>query len=448
MKTIVTYEGQKHTIQGECKPREAMEILGLTPKEWKVTSKKITGKIAAYTIERVPSRAVASIPVESPASQIEEPAIDGSRDSDLAMTDLVTGAVVQGAPASTIQTGEINAYREEFQAVLKVVCDVTAKKGFMPILGMVKIEATGGTLTVTATDLEVSYTAMIPAALSGACATSFLVDADILYKEVKALNKAVEDVVITVNAGSIQINGRCSLPVSVPDEFPEIEPVGGTQVSINNLTDVLASVLPAVSTDEARYILTGVCFDLSAGLIIGTDGFRLHRAIVDKAEVAPFVVSRRASALLLKYGAKSLTVGEKRLSADLLGGTFTSRLIEGQYPDTESIWPDVTTYDTVHFRAQEFLDLLPGILPIATSGLIKLKINGRIDIAAGSSDGRYDWHILAESNLRGEKEIAINAKYLADAIKAYGAKEIDMFFPESYGAIVINGQALVMPVRG
>ena len=65
---------------------------------------------------------------------------------------------------------------------------------------MVKIVCDGETLTLSATDLELSYTASIPASFTNV--TAFLVDATVLYKEVKALNDAVEDV------GG---NGQCRL---------------------------------------------------------------------------------------------------------------------------------------------------------------------------------------------------------------------------------------------
>ena len=85
MKTIVLYEGQKNTIQGECKPREAMEILGLNPKEWKVTAKDITGKAWTYTIVRVSSL----VPVSSPEPKPQP-------ESNLTMTDALTGETVKG----------------------------------------------------------------------------------------------------------------------------------------------------------------------------------------------------------------------------------------------------------------------------------------------------------------------------------------------------------------
>jgi DNA polymerase III subunit beta len=437
-KTIVKYEGQKNTIQGECKPKEAMEILGLNPKEWKVTGKEITDKALIYVIER--ARSLALVPVSPVADEVP-----------LIMTDALSGTAFKEptAPAPTIPTGTITVDREEFQAALQVVCDIVKKGGLMPVLGMVKIEAAEETLTLSATDLEMSYVVTIPGPSSSA--TAFLVDADMLYKEVKAL-KAVEDVVISVNTDSVQVNSRCVLNASVIDDFPVIETVEGVTATVKNLKQVLTQVLPAVSEDESRYILTGVCFDLNKGNLIGTDGFRLHKADVEKKDLARFVVPKRAAVLLSKYEADTVTVSEKRLSSHLAGGTFTTRLIEGDFPDTSAIWPDVSVYHTVRFRAKEFLDLVAGILPIAEGGKIDVTINGRIDIDAKSTGGdTYNWYIAADSTHKEKDEatrITINVRYLVDAIRAYGtSKDIDMAFPSGYGAIVVNEQALIMPIR-
>ena len=443
MKTIVKFNGQKDTIQGECSAREAMEILGLNPKEWKTTEKAVTEKAVTYTLERV--RSLALVPVGQSVPEPDEPVIEEAvteeavtQELDVATTDV-----------PEIPSGQITVDREELEAVLQVVCDITAKKDLMPVLGTVKVEASPENLTVTATDLEVSYLATIPAVLEKNDATAFLVDAGILYKEVKALNKSIEDVVITVKGDSIHINDRCNLPATLTDDFPGIETIDGARVSISGLKSALACVLPAVSTDEARYILTGVCFDLAAGCLIGTDGFRLHRATVEKADIGQFVVPRRAAAILAKYGAENLTVADIHIAASLVGGIFTSRLIKGNYPDHVSVWPDTAQYNKVHFKAKEFLGLLPGVLPVSDSAKIEMTINGRIDIKAESATGSYSWYVPADSTLVGEtKTISINSRYIVDAIRAYASsEEIEIAFPPGYAAIVLNEQALIMPIR-
>lgn len=471
MKTVLRIEGiGTEVYEGNCSIREAMGLAGLVRSEWNVEKTKESATRTEYTLTskqatKPENGKVCYLPrpeEHEPASSVPEAheeagdTIESASSHEYAseaagvQADLVAEATANGDEAEpTIPTGEITIYREEFLSTLQVVCDITARKALMPVLGMVKIEATPTNVTITATDLELSYATTFPAVLENNDATAFLVDASILYKEVKALGKSVEDVVITVTDNSIQINGRCVLPASLTDDFPEVPRIEGTHIPIKNLKSALACVLPAVSTDEARYILTGVCFDLRAGCLIGTDGFRLHRAIVDKTEVARFVLPRRAAGILAKYGADSATITETRLSSPLVGGTFTARLIEGDYPDYRGIWPDTGEYDKVRFNTKEFLDLLPGVLPVSDDAKIDMTINGRIDIEAESVTGSYKWFVPAKSTLTGESQvITINSKYLVDAIRAYASsEEIEIAFPSDYAAIVVNEQALIMPIR-
>ncbi|HVN97840.1 MAG TPA: DNA polymerase III subunit beta [Syntrophorhabdaceae bacterium] len=439
MKTVVKFEGQKNTIQGECKPREAMEILGLNPREWKVTARQVTDKALVYSIERV--RSVALVSVAAPPQA----------DPQVTITEPSTDTLVQAPPPPTIPESEITVDRNELEAVLKVVADVTGKRGLMPVLAMVKIDVVDkDTITMEATDLEVSYQVTIPA--EPTVPTAFLVDAGLFIKEVRALDKTIQDVKITVKPSSIEINDRCELSASVTDEFPQIEPLppeDALTYPLPNLASALTCVLPAVSTDETRYMLTGVFFDIASGRVVATDGFRLHRAHLDKYACPAFTIPRRAAVIFAKYDAVEITFAGKRVSVPIAGGTFITRVIEGDFPDADSVWPDVSTYEKVHFKARDFLDLIPGVLPVSNGSQIKMTINGRIDIEAESESGKYSWHVPADSTLNGGTAVInINSKFLVDAIKAYqDSEEIDIAFPKSYGALVVNEQALIMPIR-
>lgn len=471
MKTVLRIEGiGTEVYEGNCSIKEAMSLAGLVRSEWNIEKTKESKTKTEYVLTRKqqeaepetgkvlylprPNESEADFPVPQEHEEVGD-MIEGARSEDGPDAAGVQPALPNGATANgdeavpAIPAGEITVNREEFLSALQVVCDITAKKDLMPVLGTVKIEATAKNIKITATDLELSYATTILAELENNDETAFLVDAAILYKEVKALGKSTGDVMIKVNAESIQINGRCVLPASSTQDFPEVESIEGTQIPVKDLKAALDCVLPAVSTDEARYILTGVCFDLTSGCLVGTDGFRLHRATVDKMDVAQFVLPKRAASILAKYGTESITVNETRLSSPLVGGTFTARLIEGNYPDHSNIWPDASSYNKVHFKAKDFLDLLPGVLPVSDDAKIDMTINGRIDIEAESVTGSYKWYVPAQGTLTGESQtITINSKYLVDAIRAYAAsEEIEIAFSSGYAAIVVNEQALIMPIR-
>ena len=473
MKTIVTFEGQKNTIQGECKPREAMEILGLNTKEWKVVKKEINDKAVTYALERVRSLtmvethtteepAAAAVETDTNSQEIgNEEDIENDYEAETEVPDSITAQPVldTDTPATPIAKGTITIPRDELQAVLGVVCDIVQKTGLIPTLAAVKMESSPEEgLTLSATDLERSFVVNIPCEGD---ALAFLVDAKLLASEVKALHADIQDVVLTVENDTkgrfglkdtvVDINSRACLPVTHVEDFPEIKPVEGLTATLGtDMRKALKAVLPAVSTNESRYILTGVYIDLPAGKVVGTDGFRLHVSDIGKFDTEPMVIPARSASLMLKYGASDLVVSEKQVASTLMGGNFTTRLIEGQFPKYAEIFPDLSNYDTVAFKSMEFFNLVPGILPVSEGSAVTMTINGRIDIEATSENGAYQWHVPAESSLPEGKAVSmrINCKYLMDAIKAYADNEtITIAFPETYGPIAINGKALVMPIK-
>jgi len=441
MKTIVIHEGQKNTIQGECKPKEAMEILALDPKEWKVVSKNITDKAATYTLERVEKKSTALVPVAEAPTNLRFLAVTGDGTIDLSAAEKKSD---EPPPVY-----KLSVDREELQAVLPVIMDVTPKKALLPILTTVKVVSTGENLTLSATDLEKAFVVTIPCTGDP---VALCVSAELFSREVKALVKEIEDVELTVTAGTIKINDRCQLVTHEVDEFPEIEAVEGETVTIEKLSDQLKTVLPAVCQDETRFALTGVFFNFPKRTIAATDGFRLHLSPIRfSEEVAStgVTVPHKSAVLLNKYGAEALTVNDRRLSALIMGGVFSTRLIDGAFPDYEAVWPDTKAYHNVMFKADEFISLMPGVAPVSNGSAITMTINGQIDIESENESGSYRWHVPGKSDLRGKPvQFYVNGTFIVDAIKAYAPDEtVTLRFPKTYGALVINDKALVMPIK-
>lgn len=430
MKTVLRIEGMgRQVFEGDCSVKEAMNLAGLNRSEWKVEKTKESVTKVEYTLT---TKIIAPVAAPQDSGEIEEETDGQSLESI--------------APASQMEF-TITIPRDELQAVLQVIIDIIPKQMMNPALAMVKIVSAEESITLSATDLERSFSVSIPATGTQA---AFLVDASLLAREVKALHKDIEDVVLTASGDMVHINDRCALHLSDVEEFPELPEVTGEAVTISNLTAALRAVLPAVNLDQARYTLTGVYFDFARGKLVATDGIRLHMETIAAVDMKACLVPRPAAVMLHKYQATEIIISEKHLSAALMGGTFTARFMEGKFPDYAGIVEGIRNEHTAKFQADEFLALVPGVLPVSESSAIDMTINGRIDIDAESSAGSYKWHVPATSNLTDGtvKHIRINCKYIMDAIKAYADSEtITMTFPEAYGAITINEKAVIMPIK-
>ena len=73
--------------------------------------------------------------------------------------------------------------------------------------------------------------------------------------------------------------------------------------------------MPAVSTDETRYALTGVYFDFASSKLVGTDGFRMHTEdiVPDDVTMKAALIPLKSAKIIAKHGTDSdLLAGRKR----------------------------------------------------------------------------------------------------------------------------------------
>lgn len=400
MKTIVRIENVgTEVILGRCTVREAMSILGLDHREWKTHKIKEDEKKVEYQLTRKPAPFVPK---------------------------------------------KISVSRREIEETLKVAADFIATTP-MPILQCVRISSAGTSLTICATDLERSWRRIVPVAGD---VVDICVPLKLLYSEIKALHSNITIVEIELpTEKAISVNGRCQLNISSADEFPEFPAADGEAVSIHELDLKLKKVIPAVSKDEARYVLNGVFFDFEKGKLVATDGFRLHHEEIETTPLTGIIVPRKTAALIVKYpGTEEIRVSENHISCRLKGGEMVSRLISGQFAEYASVLESANPGNTFEFDSKEFFKVLQGAIPVADSKTIILTVNGALQIETSSENGTYRWQIPCKS--MKPATLRYNFAFLADAINAYaGDGNVVVSFPDDYGATTINGKALVMPIR-
>jgi DNA polymerase III sliding clamp (beta) subunit (PCNA family) len=190
--------------------------------------------------------------------------------------------------------------------------------------------------------------------------------------------------------------------------------------------------------------------DLGKGKVVATDGSRLHADDIEANGGPALVVPASAVRLLCKFKGESLITlpcpEGKHAAFSVAGGTLTARLMEGNYPDWEQVMP--TRLVTTTFAASEFLTLIEGAKPLA-QGVIRLTINGALVISSEAEHGKYEWRIpcIVEKPREGELSYSFNHEYLIDAIRAFPAERVSLGTPETYGACLVNGKAIVMPIR-
>jgi DNA polymerase-3 subunit beta len=378
----------------------------------------------------------------------------------LVFEDLVTGAIIKGAPEPEAPV-KITLKRSEITEALKV-CQETLGS-VAPALSHVLIAASGrlwgDECVVSATNLETSYSKVLSCVTQGP--VTALAPAKTLLAEIKALPPEITDVELSITGGNgaraVSVNGRCSIHALDPEEFPTLPTGFDNIVKVRNLKEATARGIMVVSKDELRYALTGMFLDLAGGAAVGTDGFRLHFEEIEAASPpkGALLVPANAMKMLLKFKGEdevrfALEGDGKHVAFSIAGGILSARLMDGAYPEYKEVVPKPEMRpERITFAAAEFLKLIEGAAPLSDKA-IRLTINGDLLVTSEHQAGKYEWRIPCTREGSDAKLVYhFNPAFLVDAMKAYPADRVTLAMPKGgdYAAVVVNDKAVVMPQR-
>ena len=276
---------------------------------------------------------------------------------------------------------------------LVALSKVINSKNAMPILGNFVFDVTGQTLHLTASDSEnTMHTAVELADTDGD--GRFSIGNHDLLEAVKGFSEQplTFDVNQETNIARISYqNGLFSLPIESADEFPEAQPVGdqATTIVISSqlLGDNINRSIFATAQDELRPVMNGIYFDLTAdGLaVVASDGHKLVRNKIYSitSEVpASFILPKKPASLLkalLSKDGGDVTVrfDDRNAEINYGDGTIQCRLIEGRYPNYNSVIPQNNPNELRADRVG-LLAALRRVQPFAndSSNLIRFHVEG------------------------------------------------------------------------
>jgi len=228
------------------------------------------------------------------------------------------------------------------------------------------------------------------------------------------------------------------------EDYPWLQkPFEGAALSFNApLQGIIDKLMPACANKDIRYYLNGVCFDLTMGAMVATDGHRLHIEYDAFVSTAGAAIIRRANFDLVKPTGIELSNTHAKVTHE--GGFIISKLIDGQFPDHQRVVPDlVNVPNTFQVNGAQFdaVDTLVkvnkankdefGAVLICSNGTISARGIGLPFCPPLPSD--YGFHDT----------------YIADAIKAAGSGTMHFADNCENSAMVISGnfRAVVMPMR-
>ncbi|NQW27478.1 MAG: DNA polymerase III subunit beta [Flammeovirgaceae bacterium] len=355
---------------------------------------------------------------------------------------------------------------------LSAINGVITTNPVVPILENFLFEITGGTLTITASDLQTSMmTALeVEAKEDG----SIAVPAKILLETLRNLPEQPVNFTIDESTYSIEIssdNGRYKLSGENATDFPRV-PTVSDGYSVNMSSDILLKAISntifATSNDELRPAMTGVFLKLdeSSATFVATDSHRLirYRRVDVVSDMAHSMIIPRKALTLLKATLPTETTNvavefnTSNAFFDFNRIKMICRLIDERYPDYENVIP-ADNQNNMIIGKGEFLSSLKRIAIYAnkTTHQVRLKITGS-ELLISSED--LDFSNEASERLvcehEGEDiEIGFNAKFLIEMIGNINADQITLKLnaPNRAGLLVPSTKEgsedilmLVMPV--
>lgn len=332
--------------------------------------------------------------------------------------------------------------QNQLLAAITSVFGVVEKRNTIPILGHVKLVASGDTLTITGTDLDIQaeVQANISPATDGQCA----VPADRLKETATKLKKGSLISVELVNGMLVLKTGKATeikLPTLPVEDFPLMTADNFTtefQMPADQLKQVLASTSFAMSTEETRYYLNGVYLHNADGEVkaVSTDGHRLSLVSTGIShEIPGVIIPRKAVNELSKRdnsGNARVSLSHTKARFDYDGFSITTKLIDGTFPDYTRVIPRGNA-NTVKFQASDAQAAI-GLVTVVADNVQKTKSvnlsirDGEVEFTVRDSSTGTAREVIEADVDGGEIVIGLNSKYALDALAQADKGSVTVYY--------------------
>jgi DNA polymerase-3 subunit beta len=352
---------------------------------------------------------------------------------------------------------------------------VVERRNTIPILSNVLLSATGQSLEMKATDLDLEVTEATPAKVDVAGATT--VPAHLLYDIVRKLPEGAEVMLrtdddgnaMTVMAGRSSFRMQC-LPQA---DFPQLS--AGTfthsfRLEAPALKGMIDKTQFAISTEETRYYLNGIylhAMEVGGKLklrAVATDGHRLARAEIDApvgVEGMPGIIIPRktVSELQKLVDAPDVVVtvelSDTKIRFTIGSVVLTSKLIDGTFPDYQRVIPTGNDKRLIIDR-ETFAKAVDRVSTISSERgrAVKLSIaDGQLTLAVNNPDSGSATEELSADYESDPIEIGFNARYLLDVAAQLTGSQARFMLADAGSPTLIHDMAdedtlyVLMPMR-
>ncbi|MDD0844835.1 DNA polymerase III subunit beta [Pseudomonas sp. Gutcm_11s] len=360
--------------------------------------------------------------------------------------------------------------REALLKPLQLVAGVVERRQTLPVLSNVLLVVEGQQLSLTGTDLEVELVGRVTLEDS-AEPGEITVPARKLMDICKSLPSdalidiRVDEQKLVVKAG----RSRFTLSTLPANDFPTVEEGPGSltftlvQSKLRRLIDRTSF---AMAQQDVRYYLNGMLIEVQTGVLraVATDGHRLAmcamQASIENTEKHQVIVPRKgilelARLLTEQDGEVAIVLGANHIRATTGEFTFTSKLVDGKFPDYERVLPRGGDKLVVGDRqALREAFSRTAILSNEKYRGIRLQLaSGQLKIQANNPEQEEAEEEVAVDYNGSSLEIGFNVSYLLDVLGVMTTEQVRLILSDANSSALVqeadndDSSYVVMPMR-
>lgn len=364
---------------------------------------------------------------------------------------------------------KLSTSRDSLLKPLQAVIGVVERRQTMPILANVLLVAKDNTLAITATDLEVELVAS--SAIDSVDAPGEITVPGRKLLDICRALPGDANVKLSLSGDRMTLqSGRSKFVLATlpATEFPVVENIDAEQVltvSQNDLGHLLEKTQFSMAQQDVRYYLNGLLLETSDDQLraVATDGHRLAMcdiALSGASGSGTQVIVPRKGVLELQRllggdGDVQIALGSNHIRIELDDIRFTSKLIDGRFPDYDRVIPD-TSKKAVTASREALRHALQraAILSNEKYRGVRLEFsNNNVRIQANNPD-QEEAEDQVEVDYGGEEmEIGFNVNYLLDALSAVENENVEVGLLDPNSSCIVRAPQdeqclyVVMPMR-
>lgn len=364
---------------------------------------------------------------------------------------------------------KLKIQREDLLTPLQQIIGAVEKRQTLPALANVLIKGEDQNLSLTATDLEIELVSTVQLMVDEP--GEITLPAKKLLDICKSLPNEAE---ISINVDvdrALVTSGRSrftltTLPASDFPALDEISSVYEFSLPQNVLKDLIDKTSFAMAQQDVRYYLNGLMMEVSSSAIrtVATDGHRLafceKELDGDLADSKQVIIPRKGVSELQRLLSDSedpvkVILGNNHIQCQLENQRFTSKLIDGRFPDYKRVMPSdegntVTIDRDVLKQALVRASILSnekyrGIRFILDQDLLKLQ---------AQNPDQEEADVELEINYSGDSlEVGFNVNYMLDVLNTSSKEIVQGVIKDANSSFLLTfpeepqAKYVIMPMR-